>query len=105
MIIVEKLPVDCAGRIALRSFSGADLSKEVGVAFDCDEGEIIIVPWNDDCMYAHRNIDSKRRIEIKSFLPLFVGDIYLVVDEEGKQKLWVFGPDYFPLHPRANSAS
>ncbi|MBR2710835.1 hypothetical protein IKF02_04435 [Candidatus Saccharibacteria bacterium] len=97
MIILEKMRIDTAGRIAIKDFLGDNPPKKVGVGYRIETREIIIVPWDDKCRLVCRSVDGKRRVNINQLCKLFDGDIYRVLDEDGIKKLMVLNLDEIPF--------
>ena len=90
MYIVGKISLDNTGRITLTRFFKNEIPRTIGVAYNSETKEIIVEPYDVNRNLMLRTVDSKNRISLPPWLRTIVKDnLYLVVDEEGNQKLKV----------------
>ena len=90
MYIIGKISLDNTGRITLTRFFGNEIPRTIGVAYDSETKEIIVEPYDVKRNLILRTVDEKNRVSLPPWLRTIVKDnLYLVVDEEGNQKLKV----------------
>ena len=90
MYIIGKISLDAAGRITITRLLKDKIPKTIGVAYDSKTKEIIVEPYDVKRNLMLRTLDDKNRISLPPWLRTIVKDnLYLVVDEEGNQKLKV----------------